>query len=500
MAKKKNKSKPNAKQTTTAAKKPSSENTKVSTAKASSAAAAAASKGGFLDKMFRLSEHGTNVRTEIVAGLTTFFAMAYIIFLNPVILGEGSPTGMSNTAVVTATCIAAAIGTWLIGILSNYPMAQAPGLGLNAVFAYTLCGAFGLSAGAALSAVFLAGIFFILLTVTGARTALVKAIPVNLKKAIGAGIGLFIALIGFVNAGLVIGEGSGAATTVALGNFASPTVLLACFGLILTIILVVKKVPAALFVSMISTAVIGCIFQFCFGVEMGVTAPTNWAPSLDFSMFGKCFTGFADLFKAPPASLLATMLTLVMVDMFDTIGTLIGAADKAGYLDENGDLPKIEKAMLADAIATSTGAVIGTSTVTTYVESTAGISAGGKTGLTSMVTGICFALALFLSPIVGLVPSAATAPILIVVGVMMCGSLMDIDWRDLDVAIPCFLTIVGMPFFYSITDGLAFGFIAFFIVKLAKGKAKEVHPLMYVIVVLFFIKYLLSALQTIGVL
>lgn len=452
----------------------------------------------FLEKFFKLKENGTDIRTEIIAGLTTFFTMAYIIFLNPLILGENSPSAMANTAVVTATCLGAAIGTWLIGWLSNYPMAQAPGLGLNAVFSYTLCGTFGLSAGAALSAVFIAGLVFILLTVTGARTAIVKAIPVSLKKAIGAGIGLFIALIGFVNAGIVVGENS-TATTVGLGNFASPTVLLACVGLMITIVLVVKKVPAALFISMVSTSVLGCLCQFVFHWDVGVSAPTSWKPYFDFSMFGKCFTHIGELFSAPLASLLATLITLILVDMFDTIGTLIGAADKAGYLDENGDLPKIEKAMLADAIATSTGAVLGTSTVTTYVESTSGISAGGRTGLTSMVTGICFVLSLFLSPIVGLVPSAATAPILIVVGVMMCGSLKDIDWSNLEVAIPCFLTVVGMPFFYSITDGIAFGFIAYVVVQLAQKKAKEIHPLMYVIVGLFVLKYLLSALTSLGV-
>ncbi len=499
MAKKKKKNNANTKKPETAQKasleKPQAQNK----SKQASAPAAAAANEGVIERFFHLSEHGTNAKTEIIAGLTTFFAMAYIIFLNPLIIGQDSPTGIPNTAVVTATCIGAVIGTWLIGLLSNYPMAQAPGLGLNAVFAYTLCGAFGLSSSAALSAVLLAGIFFILLTVTGARTALVKAIPITLKKAIGAGIGMFIALIGFVNAGIVIGEGGGSATTIGLGSFADPKVLLACVGLLITIILVVQKVPAALFISMIITSVIGCISQFCFGSDIGVTAPTSWVPYLDFSMFGKCFTGFGDLFSAPIASLLATMLTLVMVDMFDTIGTLIGAADKAGYLDENGDLPKIEKAMLADAIATSAGAVVGTSTVTTYVESTAGISAGGRTGLTSMVTGLCFVLSLFLSPIIGLVPSSATAPILIVVGIMMCGSLMDIDWRDLDAAIPCFLTVVGMPFFYSITDGLAFGFISYFIVKLAKGKIKDMNPLMYLIVILFVIKYLLSALQSMGI-
>ena len=293
-----------------------------------------------MEKLFHLKEHNTNIRTEIIAGLTTFFTMAYIIFLNPTILGEGTPAGMKNTAVITATCIAAAIGTWLIGWLSNYPMAQAPGLGLNAVFSFTLCGVFGLSAGAALSAVFIAGIIFIILTVTGARTAIVKAIPLSLKKALGAGIGLFIALIGFVNAGIVVGEKS-AATTVGMGSFASPVVLLAIVGLIITIVLVVAKVPAALFISMIATSVIGCVMQFVFGIDVGVSAPTSWVPYLDFSMFGKCFTSFGDLLKAPVASLIATMITLVLVDMFDTIGTLIGAADKAGYLDENGDLISI---------------------------------------------------------------------------------------------------------------------------------------------------------------
>lgn len=450
-------------------------------------------------KLFDLKKHGTNVKTEIIAGLTTFFAMAYIIFLNPLILGEGSPAAMANTAVITATCLSAAIGTWLIGILSNYPMAQAPGLGLNAVFSYTLCGTFGLSASASLSAVFIAGIFFILLTVTGARTALVKAIPVSLKKAIGAGIGMFVAIIGFVNAGIVVGEKT-ASTTVALSDFSSPSMLLAVAGLLITIILVVAKVPGALFVSMMVVSAIACVCQFVFHIEMGVTAPNSWVPYLDFSMFGKCFGGFGELFTAPIASLIATMITLVMVDMFDTIGTLIGAADKAGYLDENGDLPKIENAMLADAAATSVGAVIGTSTVTTYVESTAGISAGGKTGLTSIVTGICFALALFLSPVVGLVPSAATAPILIVVGVMMCSGLKDIDWADIETAIPCFLTVACMAFFYSITDGLAFGFIAYVAVKLAARKVKDIHPLMYVIVALFILKYVLSGLKAVGVL
>lgn len=459
-----------------------------------------------MEKLFHLKEHGTNVRTEIIAGLTTFLTMAYIIFLNPNFIGTlnlGTATEpipffiMPDSAVVTATCVGAAIGTWLVGILSNYPLAQAPGLGLNAVFGYTLCLSFGLSASAALAAVFLGGIFFIILTVTGARTALVDAIPYSLKKAISAGIGLFIALIGFSNAGIVV-QGNG--TTVDLAAFSSAPVILALVGLVLITILVIQKVPGAIFIGMILTAVIGNVCQFAFNLDMGITLPASWVPNLDFSMFGKCFTGFGELFSAPIASLLAVMITLVMVDMFDTVGTLIGAADKAGYLDENGNLPKMERAMLADAIATSTGAVFGTSTVTTYVESTAGIAAGGRTGLTSMVTGLCFALSMFLTPIVGFVPTAATAPVLIIVGIMMCSSLKDIDWADLEVAFPCFFTVVGMPFFYSITDGMAFGFLSYLIVKIARGKFKEIKPLMYVICALFIVMYVIYGLQGLGVL
>lgn len=451
-----------------------------------------------MEKLFKLQAHGTSIKTEIIAGLTTFFTMAYIIFVNPTILGAGydSPAAMPDLAVVTATCIAAAIGTWLIGWLTNYPLAQAPGMGLNAVFAYTLCGAMGLSYAAALSAVFIAGLFFILLTVTGARKAIVNAIPLSLKKAISAGIGFFIALVGFNNAGLLSSE---TGTIIGMGSLAVPTTLLALFGLILTIVLVIVKCPGALFVSIVGTSIVGCILQFGFGLPMGVSMPESWIPTLDFSVFGSAFTGFGELFSAPIASLIAVMITLVLVDMFDTIGTLIGAANKAGYLDENGNLPKVERAMLADAIATSAGAIVGTSTVTTYVESTAGISAGGKTGLTSTVTGICFALALFLSPILGFVPSAATAPVLIVVGIMMAGALKDVDWHDMSIAIPSFLTVICMPLFYSITDGLAFGFISFVVVKLASRKAKEIHPLMYIIVALFLIKYILSALTALGI-
>ena len=475
-----------------------------------------------MEKLFKLKEHGTNIRTEIIAGITTFLTMAYIIFLNPNVIGADITGGvfragnkafadaiasghynhdpMSTGAVFTATCIAAALGTWLIGWLSNYPMAQAPGLGLNAVFAYTLCLGFNLSPSAALGAVFIAGVFFILLTVTGARKAIVEAIPMSLKKAITAGIGMFIAIIGFVNSGIVVSEKNGGSTTVDLGNFTDPKVLLAIVGILIITVLLVRNVQAGIFIGMAVVAVIANIMQFVFNINMGITTPTTWVPNLDFSMFGKCFPGIAELFTAPIASVIAVLITLVMVDMFDTIGTLIGAADKAGYLDENGNLPKIEKAMLADAVATSAGAVFGTSTVTTYVESTSGIAAGGRTGLTSTVTGLCFALALVASPLLGFVPTAATAPVLIIVGILMAAALKDIEWNNIEYAVPAFFTVVGMPFFYSITDGIAFGFISYVVVMIAKGKAKKVYPLMYVVVALFILMYVITALQTMKVL
>lgn len=449
-----------------------------------------------MEKLFKLKENGTNIRTEILAGLTTFFSMAYIIFLNPNILGEGTNANMPTDAVLVSTCLAAAIGTWIIGWLTNYPLAQAPGMGLNAVFSYTLCGSLGLSYAASLSAVFIGGIIFILLTVTGIRKAIVNAIPANLKKAISAGIGFFIALLGFNSAGLLSSE---TGTIIGMGSLGEPSTLLALFGIIITIVLVVLNIRGGLFISILATSAVGCIAQFVFDIPMGITVPKSIVPHLDFSLFGAVFTGFGELFSASAASLVSVMITLVLVDMFDTIGTLIGAANKAGFLDENGNLPKLEKAMLSDAIATATGAIVGTSTVSTYVESTVGISAGGRTGLTSMVTAACFLLSMFLSPVLGFIPQTATAPVLIIVGVMMAGSLKEINWDDMETAIPAFLTIICMPLFYSITDGLAFGFISYTIIKLTHHKFKEIHPIMYAVVALFIIKYVISGLQSAGI-
>ena len=382
-------------------------------------------KGDFFD----LKRNHTNVRTEIVAGLTTFFTMAYIIFINPSILGDA---GMDTGAVMLATCISAAIGTVLIGLLSNYPLAQAAGMGLNAFFAYTICGQFGYSWQAGLAAVFISGVLFIILTATNAREAIVNAIPLPLKKAISGGIGLFIAIVALKNTNLVVGSES---TLVTLGNFSDPRVLLAVIGLIITIVLVVWNVKGGLFISIIISSIIAAIMQYGMGFSMGL--PTDFSsvgvfPSLA-PTFGKFTEGFGELLNLEQGagvaifSLISVLISLTMVDMFDTVGTLYGTAGKAGFLTKEGKLPNAGRAMLADAIATSTGSVLGTSTVTTFVESSAGISAGGRTGLTSVTTAVCFVLAIFLSPFLGFIPTEATSPVLVLVGVMMMGGVKDVD-------------------------------------------------------------------------
>ena len=443
---------------------------------------------------FRLKENHTTVRTEIVAGLTTFFTMAYIIFVNPSILGAA---GMDTGAVMLATCISAAIGTLLMGLLSNYPMAQAPGMGLNAFFAFTICGTYGYSWQAGLAAVFISGVIFIVLTATGGREAIVNAIPLPIKKAISGGIGLFIAIVALVNSGIVANSDS---TLVTLGNFSEPKVLLAAIGIVITAILVVWNVKGGLFISILATTVIGAIMQFGFGADVGIamggSVGTSLAPT-----FGQFLGGFGELLNLNQGvgvaifSLISVLISLTMVDMFDTVGTLYGTAGKAGFLTKDGKLPRANKALMADAVATSVGAVLGTSTVTTYVESSAGISEGGRTGLTSVTTAACFVLAIFLAPFLGFIPGAATYPVLVLVGVMMIGGVRDIDWNDMEIAIPCFLTIAMMPFAYSISEGIAFGCISYTVIKLVRGKAKEIHPAMYVISALFLVRYVLQCIH-----
>ena len=449
-------------------------------------------KGDF----FNFKGTGSNPRTEVIAGLTTFFTMAYIIFVNPPMLAE---TGMDQNAVLIATCLSAAIGTVLMALLSNYPFALASGMGLNAFFAYTICGQMGYSWQAALAAVFISGIIFIIITVTGVRTAMVNAIPLPLKKAIGGGIGIFIAFLGLKNAGIIVDSES---TFVALGKFNEPQVILAVIGLVITIAMVVWNVKGGLLIGIIGTSVIGAVMQYAFGLPIGLPETFTFNFNLNLApTFGQFFNGFGELFSAGQGigvlifSIISVLLSLTMVDMFDTIGTLVGAASKGGFLDKDGNLPNANRALLADAIATSAGAVLGTSTVTTYVESSSGVSAGGRTGLTGLTTAACFVLAIFLMPVLGFVPNAATAPILIIVGVMMASSLKEIEWGDIEVAIPAFFTLIMMPLASSIADGIAFGCISYTVIKLVKGQPKKVHPVMYVISILFLARYIIQVFQ-----
>ena len=472
-----------------------------------------------MDKFFKISERGSNVKTEIIAGLTTFFAMAYIIVVNPnQIVGfsfdvPGVPAIWN--AVYIASIIAAVIGTMLYAIYANLPFAQACGMGLNSFFFTSFVLPQIIAGGdviegyqAGLVIILVSGLIFLLLSITGARQYIAKAMPDCIKKAIPAGIGLFIAFIGFQNVGIIQANQYTLVQFVKINGAKWADIapaIIALLGFIIIAILTKLNVKGAVLVGILATTVIYYV--------------ATWQlPSFDISSVTAPFKDFAEIgitgvFKAASwknafsgemlggiFSVIMLIVTFCLVDMFDTIGTLYGAASEADMLDENGDPVDIDKSMTCDSIATVSGAVCGTSTVTTYVESTAGISAGGKTGLTSTVTGICFVLAMFLSPILGFVPSAATAPVLIVVGVMMASALKDIEWTDIEVAIPAFLTVICMPLFYSITDGIAFGFISFLVVKLASRKVKEIHPLMYVVVALFLLKYVISALTALGIL
>jgi len=435
-----------------------------------------------MNDFFKLKEHNTTVRTEVIAGITTFVTMAYILVVNPIYLAEA---GMDFNAVFMATCISAAIGTLIMGLYAKLPFAQAPGMGLNAFFAYTVVLTLGYTWEAALAAVFISGLFFILLTVTGFRETIVEAIPNSLKHAIGAGIGLFIAFIGFQNSGIVVDS---PATLITLGDFTQPTVLLAVIGLVITAVLMSRKVRGGLLLGIIITTLIG--------IPMGVTDTTWNAFSLNIMpTFGKALSpGFSDLlsmgggFVAVASSIFVVVLSFVLVDMFDTIGTLIGTGAKAGMLDENGKLPNMNKALMADAVATAAGALLGTSTVTTYVESAAGVSEGGKTGLTAVTTGILFLLAIFLAPFALMVPGQATAPALIIVGVLMMTTIKNINFDDFEESLPAFFTLAIMAFTYSISNGIGAGLIFYPITKLAAGKPKEIHPLVYFLAIIFVLK------------
>ena len=429
--------------------------------------------GGALDGFFKLSERGSDPRTEGVAGLTTYLAMAYIVFVNPLILSDA---GMDPGAVFVATCLAAALGTLIMGLWANLPIAQAPGMGLNAFFAYTVVLGFGIPWETALAATFVSGVLFLILAVTGVRGAIINAIPHQLKMAVGAGIGLFIAFIGLKNAGIVVPD---EATTVGLGELSVPTTMLSIFGLLAIALFLMRGLKGAVFYGIVATAVVGLLTNLLDAPTALVSAPPSLAPTL-----GAAFGAFGDL-VAP--ELLIVIGTMLFVDFFDTAGTLIAVTNQAGLLDEDGTLPGGTRPLVSDAVATMGGAALGTSTTTSYIESAAGVGAGGRTGLSSVVTAGLFLLTIFFSPLLTVITAPVTAAALIIVGVMMARGLKDIEWDQMEIAIPAFVTVVAMPLTYSIATGIAMGLFLFPLLMVFRGKAKEVHPIMYVLAVLFLV-------------
>lgn len=441
------------------------------------------------EKLFKLNENKTTIKTEMMAGITTFMTMAYILVVNPSIL---SVTGMDAGALLTATCIASAFGTFCMAFFANYPFVLAPGMGLNAYFAYTVCAQYGYGWEVALAAVFIEGIIFIFLSVVNVREAIFNAIPTNMKKAVSVGIGMFIAFIGLQNAGVVINNPS---TCVSLGNVRSVSVALALIGTILTLILVIRKVRGALLIGILLTWILGILCQltgiYVVDVEAGVyslipagivSMPPSIAP-----IAGKLsFSGVSIL------DLIIVIFAFLFVDLFDTLGTLIGVSTKAGFLDKNGKLPRIKGALFADAIATTCGAVLGTSTVTTFVESASGVSDGGRTGLTALTAGVLFLVALFFSPILTTIPSFATTPALVVVGLMMAENVTDIQFSDFTEGFPAFMTILMMVVCYSISEGLVFGVISYVALKVFCGRKQDLNPVIVVIAGLFLLKLIVS--------
>ena len=441
-----------------------------------------------LEKLFHLKENKTSVRTELIAGLTTFLAMAYILGVNPSVLGDA---GMDVSSVFLATALSAAVASVIMGLLANYPVALAAGMGVNALFAYTVCGQMGYSWSAALAGVFISGVIFILISVTGVRKMIINAIPVQMKLAIGAGIGFFIAFVGLKNAGIVVDDGN-ESTFVAIGNFSDPTVLLALFGILITLLLVIRKVPAAVFVGMVITALIGIVAGTVFHIEGMPSLPDGSFITTNFHMegAGAFMNGFGELF-ADPAKSLVMIFSFLFVDFFDTAGTLVAIGSKIGLVNpRTGELKNAERALLADAIGTVFGAAVGTSTVTSFVESSSGVGVGGRTGLTAVTTGVLFLLSILISPLIpSAVTNAVTAPALVVVGVMMAQQLKSIDWEDMMIAAAAFVTIIVMVLGYSISNGIAFGFIVYTIGMIGAGKTKDIHPTVWVLDVIFLIYF-----------
>ena len=451
-----------------------------------------------LEKIFKLKAHNTNVKTEVVAGITTFMTMAYILAVNPSILSDA---GMNPTAVLLATALASFIATLCMAFMANMPFALSAGMGLNAYLAYTVVLGMGYSWQFALLAVFVEGLIFIVLSLTNVREAIFNSIPLTLKRGVSVGIGLFIAFIGLQNAGLAVDSSTLVTITDFTENFTTSGIcaLLAIIGLLLTAIMHICNVKGSILIGIVATWLLGIICQLT-----GLYTPTPEAGfyslipssfiSADFSAlgdtFGQCFN--VDFGSIRILDFIVVIFAFLFVDLFDTLGTLIGVATKAGMLDEKGRLPKIKPALLADAIGTSSGAVLGTSTVTTFVESASGVAAGGRTGLTALVTGVLFLLSMLFAPIFTTIPSFATAPALIMVGFLMFSSVTEISFKDdnLTDAIPAYIAIIAMPLFYSISEGISLGIISYVILNLCTGKAKKITPLMYVLAVLFILKYI----------
>lgn len=438
-----------------------------------------------LERFFSLKEHQTSVSREVVAGLTTFAAMAYILAVNPSIL---STTGMDKGALITATALASAVMTVVMALATNYPIALAPGMGLNAFFAFTLCGAKGIPWQAALGLVFYSGLIFLILSVSGLRKRLVEAIPMELKLAITAGIGFFIAFIGLKNGGVIVAN---PATFVALGDLSKPGPLLVIAGIIAIAILVTRKVPGAIVLVIAALTIVGLFVPAADGKGM-VTPIPNGILNLPASLaptFLKLDLGY---FWANFLSALPVVLAILFVDLFDNMGTLIGVSKRAGLLDKEGNLPKIGQAFMADAGAAMFGSTLGTSTVTSYIESAAGVEAGGRTGLTVIATAICFMLALFLTPLILIIPAVATSPALVIVGAFMMQGLAELDLKDFEKTAPAFVTILTMPLAFSISEGIAFGLLTYVGLKVGIGKFKEVSLVTYVLAVLFLLHFLVG--------
>ncbi len=431
---------------------------------------------GILEKTFKLSEHNTNVKTEIIAGITTFMTMAYILVVNANILSDA---GMDKSAVFVATALSAFVGSCVMGFLANYPIALAPGMGLNAFFAYTVVLGMGYSWQFALCAVLIEGIIFILLSITSLREKIIDCIPSELKHAVTAGMGLFIAFIGLSNSGIV----ANGATILELGNLTNPLVLLTIFGLLLAGILLARNVKGAFLLAMITISAIGMIAGLV-ALPKGIVSSV---PSLKPIFLQALSVEPKEIFSF---DMVVVVFTFLFVNLFDTVGCLVGVASKGNMLDEEGKLPKAKEALTADAVATTVGALLGTSTVASYVESAAGIAEGGRTGLTAVTTGILFLLSLFFAPIFTAIPTQATAPVLILVGVMMASSLTKIDFSDFTNAIPAFLTFTMMPLTYSIANGIIFGIVSFTVLKISAKKKEEVNLSLIILSILFVCKFI----------